>query len=443
MSIMLNRFFNSYLCVGIIVYCLLFILIGNAFTWTTLVGFLALLSSGSLLLYYCNRQDDYFTEGTLFAVVLVYSFVFVCLYYAVSYYYDNDLYLFSKTDAKIYEGISNKMSETTLDKAFIILKAKLKSFDDWGAPFFMSTILRIYPSKIFLNVIYIFLGAFSSLYLYGIGKYLMSNKMAYIAAFAYSTSSFVIYFHGTFLKESIFLFLVTGMFYYFYKFIERRKIYYIALIVFFSLSVLFFRPVVTMFFGVGITLYYLTDKNNKILTVAILFVVLLILLFGASMAVDVFDRYTNNGNIEEVINSRDIGVSRQFDYIVNWVATFIGPFPSLVSNLKHATVLFGPGLYLKMILSLPFLLGVIYIIRYRIRDLYPMAVFCLVEMISLALISQAFELRKGLPHVPILFVLAFWYMDVADDEEQRLRKLAPIWFTIVAVIVLGWNILRQ
>ena len=64
-------------------------------------------------------------------------------------------------------------------------------------------------------------------------------------------------------------------------------------------------------------------------------------------------------------------------------------------------------------------------------------------MISLALISQAFELRKGLPHVPILFVLAFWYMDVADDEEQRLRKLAPIWFTIVAVIVLGWNILRQ
>ncbi|MBR0439552.1 MAG: glycosyltransferase family 39 protein [Bacilli bacterium] len=439
---MLNRFFNSYLWVGIIIYCLLIVTIGDTFTWTSFVGFLALLISGSCLIYFSNREDDFFRSIKLAEIVFVYSVIFVSLFYLVSDYYDNDLYLFNKNDAVVYEKLSKDMASTTLEKSILLLKATYKSFDDWGAPYVMSTVLRIYPSKLFLNLFYICLGTFGALYLYGMGKFLMSNKMAFMASFAYSTSSFALYFHGTFLKESIFLFLVIGAFYHFYKFIEHTSLYHIIITIIFSLSILFFRPAVSMFFWIGVTTYFLTDKNNKIITTTALFILLLSLVLGAATVVQVFDKYTMGGDLESLLDTKQVVISKQFDYVINWIAAFIGPFPTLLSISKHSIVLYGSGLYMKMILFLPFFLGVIYIIRYKIRELYPMVFFCLIEIVSLAMILQAFELRKGLPHYPGLFIIAFWYIDVIDEETILFKKLVPIWLSIVVVVVLGWNILR-
>lgn len=437
-----KRYMKSFFYIGLILYCIIYILAGDKLTLASVIGLITFFSYGVLLLYFQNRDDDYYTSIKLAMAVFSYSSIIVCLFYLISEYYDGDTYLFSKIDAFLYEDLSRKMITKSFSEGVAIMQKNFRSFDDWGAPFVMSSILRIYPTKEFLNFFYIVFGTLNALYLFGLGKIMMDKKMAFLASFTFSASSFFVYFHGTFLKESVFVLLVVGTFYHFYKLIQDNNTIHIIPIIFYFISMIFFRPAVAMFFGLGVTVYYLTDKDNRAIFYLIYLAIFFAFIAGASIVGDVYDRYTLGGNVHKVVESRETVVSVQFDYITNWLATFIGPFPSFVALLKHQTCLYAPGLFAKMALSLPFLLSIIYVVRYRIRELYPMVVFCLVEMFSLAIIRQAFELRKGIPHYPIIFLLAFWYMSVACEEESRFKRLSPIWFTIVAIIVFGWNILR-
>jgi len=74
-----------------------------------------------------------------------------------------------------------------------------------------------------------------------------------------------------------------------------------------------------------------------------------------------------------------------------------------------------------------------------------MILFALFEMISLISIIEGLELRKSLPHLPFIYIIAFYYMDMYDLNKLNTRKyLSPIKINflliLIFIIILVWNL---
>lgn len=96
-----------------------------------------------------------------------------------------------------------------------------------------------------------------------------------------------------------------------------------------------------------------------------------------------------------------------------------------------------------MFIAVPFWFGVYYIIKYKLRILYPIVAFIIFEMISLVLILNGLEFRKSIPHIPLIYIIAFWFMNYYDNRSIRYNKiihtLIILYIIIVPIILLVWE----
>ena len=173
----------------------------------TLCSFMALATQLALMVHFSRDEEVYYSEKTLFYTVFIYTFLIGIFFMLISEYYDDDHFLFSKKDAMYYFKLSNKAAGMGLSQGIKFI-VRGYTFEDWGALIFDTLALYLIPSKLFVNAIYIVLGAISSVMLYRIGKSFLPEMSAYLAALGYSTSSYIIFFHCSFLKESLFVFVV-------------------------------------------------------------------------------------------------------------------------------------------------------------------------------------------------------------------------------------------
>ena len=135
----------------------------------------------------------------------------------------------------------------------------------------------------------------------------------------------------------------------------------------------------------------------------------------------------------------------RFTYITNIVSQLIGPFPTIVpSGGKEALSFYAPGLLFRCFISIPFFLGINYAIKSKDKLIYPMILFIIFEMVSLIIVIEGLELRKSMPHLPFIYIIAFYYMDKYDfkrlDVKKYFSSIALIFFLIlILVMVLVWN----
>jgi hypothetical protein len=71
-------------------------------------------------------------------------------------------------------------------------------------------------------------------------------------------------------------------------------------------------------------------------------------------------------------------------------------------------------------------------------------VFPVLEIVSLIFILEALELRKSFPHYPMLYILAFWFMDQEYSHKNVTMPVHRIWLTHVSfllfmVTIVFWN----
>jgi hypothetical protein len=96
-------------------------------------------------------------------------------------------------------------------------------------------------------------------------------------------------------------------------------------------------------------------------------------------------------------------------------------------------------------LAFPFWLGVVYIYKTKNHKLYPLTIFIILEMASLAFIMDGFELRKCLPQIPFVFLIAFWFLDKYDNKliqfrkKKRFRRFFLSSMTLLTSIIFYWN----
>jgi len=108
-------------------------------------------------------------------------------------------------------------------------------------------------------------------------------------------------------------------------------------------------------------------------------------------------------------------------------------------------VFYSAGLLYRVLLGFPFWLGIIYIYKNRNYILYPLAIFVVAEMLALTFLMEGLECRKAIPHIPIVFIIAFWFLDQYDrkviqfKKRKKIQRLFKFSSFILILLILYWN----
>lgn len=441
----LYNFHSNVLVVGLVTFGFMaVIVVDRALCVMTLAPLSAFISQIMLMLYFSKVGHTDYSEKTLFITVLIYLTMMETVFMLISTYYAGDTFLFSKVDAMLYYRESMKASSSGLING-IGYMMKTYDFSDWGALIFDTIVMYIFPQKLFLTFIYTILGPMSSLYMYRIGKKLMPEPYAFLAALAYSSSSFCIYYNCTFLKEALFLFIVIGSVYHLYQALTSPSHSSILSFLFFLTMISFFRPAVMAFIVVSIFVYFGITQRGKAISLFFYAGALAGLVVSFAMMQKLFDSYTLGGSMENLSSSRNnANYSSGFNIYVSYFGAYLGPFPTLFAKLTGPSHLeyIASGLVYKLFLVLPFWYGVYAAWKNKVVEFIPILFFILVEMTLTGSIFAALELRKVIVHVPFMFIVSFYgmYKGFVPNQLTRLSMLPTYLFAVGAMLL--WNVLK-
>ena len=446
---MLSKMIRSYLFIGLASYLIIFLYWLNSINYYNILNTTVLLSYAYLLWICVNKEDEYFNNRRLWLTVFIYSMVFVSLYLLLSYYYVGDTFLFSYRDAKVYERFSFKMKDMGFMEALNYISNW--SFDDWGAPMGMAFILKIVPSKLFVNFCYVLMNSLVALLLFDMGKMIgMSKKYAYMSSLSYSIASYSMFMMGTFLKEEMFILLIILSMWGLYKYRDSSKIEYLLLGGVASFLIIFFRVPTALFVWLSYAVLLLLGKGSHLkkglfalLGIAVSMLVLGLWQYSVS-------RYANEG---DVTSSVTYATTSMFQKIIGFVSVLIGPFPTLYhitgTTLKYRA-LTGAGELFKFVLFLPYWKGLILCIKSKKTELYPLYVFTIGSMLGLLIVLRI-DFRFAMPSMPLFMLAAFWYMDQYDtDADESVKATRYYYWTntelkvclcLVFLVTLAWNVL--
>lgn len=447
---MLYRLHNNIFVVGLLTLGFLIIMAANrAFSAITPFMLFAFVTQMALLVCYASEDRMYYSEKSLFLIVLVYSFFLGGLIIIMSYFfYGGEEFLFEDPDAVLYykEGMRTADLGFWENSKRIVTKFDL---DDWSALLFSNFMLSIIPSFFFMNVFYIFIGAVTAILLFRIGKRFMSESYAFLAALSYGTSSYMMMFHCTFLKETFFVFFVVCAIYFFYKSIADGNHGALLYVLLFLVIIAFYRPAVVFFLAVAFIGYYAVTQRGSAISFFLYMFMAVALVASLAFLQSQVDHYTEGGDTEELLaENGSQNYSGGFNFFVGWFASFFGPFPTLfpLESLGPRNMNFyGAGLTYKLFMVVPLWTGVYYAVKRFNVLMIPIIGFTLVEMAATGYVMASFELRKVLLHVPFTYIIAFYglyQLEISKTSKFSKALLESAGHAMTIGILLLWNVIR-
>jgi len=441
---MFKQINKLYLIISILIYIILFNKYSEKFYFILPLAIFTIAMYTTVLSVSYNIQK---TKLILAIEILIYTSLFIFFYNSISYSYSGDYFIFSKGDALFYHTQVLRIIDMPIGKA-VSYYLETMSFDDLGMILILYPLYHISESNLTLNIFYILINIFTALGIFCISKNFMTKRYAFLVSISYSLSSFVLFFDSSGLKESFMIFLIISSYNYYYKFLKSKNILYILISILFISSILLFRPAISAMIiaSIGLSSFFQKKSGIGIKIFALFLVVFLVSI--ADDLISIFSHYMGGG-FDMLIYAREsegmiIG-SLPFTYSVNILAQLIGPLPTLLSENKIMLTFFAPGLIYRVFISFPFWLGVLYIYKKKVYILYPLAFFVIMEMASLATILEGLELRKSLPHIGLVFIIAFWFMNQYDSKKNiiKKRKKFKLFFKfsifLLSIMILYWN----
>ena len=444
MLILINR---AYLLATIFLYLIFSVNITGDFLYINIFAIFSFVVY--FLMLTTNTTTPIKSQHNRVMVIFIYTLLALFMQNFISYFYNDNYFMFSTTDAMLYHTKAIRMvSMPSLASAIDDYLQSMES-DDLGMVLVLYPLYHLVESNLILNFVYLIANIISALSIFNISKKFMTIRYAFVATLAYSLSSFVLFFDATGLKESFMVMLTILAFDFYYRFIESKKIIYLLLMLLSLEAIMFFRPAISVLIlaGMGISAFFSDDIKRYIkVTILLLFLAVLVLFGGAIMAE--VDDYTAGG-IDGLIYARTIQGSiiggLPFTYAVNILSQSIGPLPTIISSKKVLTMFYTSGLIYRVLLSAPFWFGVIYIFKRRVYKLYPLVLFTIFEMSALAFLMDGLELRKAMPHIPMVFIIAFWFLDRYDigaikiSKDYRFKRFFALLMFILVILILYWN----
>ncbi len=394
------------------------------------------------------QPRSWYTEGRLLRIIFFYGLFYLVAYNFISWIHTQNFFVFSAVDASTYDGEAAIMAT----KSFwggIHYCLEEWDFSDLGAPLVISTVYRIYASNIMVNILYLLLALFSGAGLFKLGKMLMPVRYAYLAALTFSVSSFFCWQNSSGTKESIMIFLIIYSFLYYYYFMKRQQVKDLVFMALFLLPLLLFRPaIVFLIIGAVVAGNVLNRKLTAAQFVLVILFSILLIYFSTEIN-QLINRFTGGGVSHIVTTKEESGMVKGgvvFTYLVNFMAVWIGPLPTLLPNFKTHLSFFAPGLIYKDLISIPFLLGIFYFFKRRLTVFYPIILFAVFELSSLMFIMEGLELRKSLPHFPFIFLIAFGFIayfsnkkSFSRQQRDTLWNIMHVSFYVIFILIYIWN----
>ncbi len=406
---------------------------------------LAFVSQLSLLLYFTKEKRNIYSEKVLFVIVFIYSILIGTVFMSLSYIVDNDTFMFTKVDAMIYYKESIKAYDVGFLQNFAHIMERY-DFDDWGSFFYDSLLMSLIPDKLFLNLTYMLLGAFSSILLFRIGCHYMPKTYAYVGALAYGTSSFLISFHCSFLKESLFVTIVICNFYYLCKLIHNENKLALPGALFFSGLLFFFRPAVAAFIIMSFFVYLAIKNNGSASSFFLYLGVFVVFIIVIQSMMDMADHYVATSDEKLAQSGNDKAYSGGFNIFVNLFGGFVGPFPTFFTKQNEPPSFiqfYASGLTYRLFLIIPFLTGIYIVFKNKILELFPITIFILTEMIATGMISASLELRKVFPHIPFTYIISFYGLSKWKDTNFSRQIPEILIYTFAIGILVLWNVVKK
>lgn len=417
----------------------------RSFSLMTLGVVICFVTQVGLLLYFSREDENTYSVKTLFCTVLIYTTLMGCLLMGISYFYDGDTFMFSKSDALWYYEHSMKFAELGPEKGIKYI-TQIAAYDDWGALILDGFLMYIIPTKFLLNAVYMVLGACSSVLLFKIGRHYMPDAYAFLAALGYSTSSFMLFFNCTFLKEPAFVFFVISAVYFQYKSIINQSRASMLGVLLCIIIILFFRPAVAAMLVVSIFAYYGIVLKRRAVSIFIYAAAIVIFVVALKSMQEIVERNTLGGDIDAVVaDSNNAAYSSSFNYFMSFFAAFLGPFPALFnpSAGNPTTMVFlGAGLSYRLFLMFPFWYGVYMAFKNNAIEFLPLVVFIFFEMFATGYVCASLELRKVILHVPFMYILSFYGLYQFFKSNRFMRFPALVNFTFAVAVLILWNVIR-
>lgn len=442
---MLYKWHNNIFIIGMLTISLIGIWTNQfSFDLMALGTVVAFVSQMSLLLFFAQNEGGRYAEKTLFVTVLTYSILLGVVFMSLSEYFEGDTFMLTKKDAMLYYKGSMRAHDVGFLENAKYLMGK-KAFDDWGAYLYDSFLMSIIPSKFFLNFSYMLTGAISSVLLFRISRHYMPEAYAFVGAMAYGTSSFLIMFHCTFLKESLFVFLVICTLYHLCRGIHQENSHAYPFAVLFLFLLFFFRPAVAAFIIISFSVYIAVKQHGSALSVFFYLAVIVGLVISLKYMMDMADRYSSSYEEKSELSGNAKAYSGGFNIFVNIFGGFFGPFPTLFT--KHETgpstiQYYGAGLTYRLFMIFPFLGGLYLIIKNKVLELLPITMFILVEMLATGMIAASLELRKVMPHIPLTYIVSFYGLSKWQESKVLQRIPNTLVFGVAIGILLLWNVIK-
>ena len=444
---MLKALCKRYIIFGTLLYVLIAVLFSIEDIGLYVLNYLTLLIFVLFIHYLEDKPDSYFSKKKMVFLVFYYTVFFVFCYNLLSYYYTGNFYVFSEGDAIVYNNESEAMSNMSFFKGIEYYLSK-HEFEDLGLVVVLSSLYKIYVTKILLSVFYVFVAVVTSVGIFSIAKHFMSVKYAALCALTYCLSSYVLWYHSSGLKESLLIMLIVLFYSNYYGVLFDKKAINVWGIILMPLLILFFRPVLSIFCLLSIAMGVLLKRKLTAPQIIFLFMVMFAGIYFLETISSSTDKYLLGGTSSMLEIKEMEGMvkgSVSFTYLVNTLSSMFGPFPTLLSSKAHLSI-FAPGLIFKVLLSVAFWFGVIYVIQAKLNKTYPMLVFILLEICSLTYILEALELRKSIPHFPLVYIIAFIFIYKYDTSKLLnlkshlfYKKSFNIVGFILCLLMVYWN----
>jgi hypothetical protein len=444
---MLKSINKRYIIFGTFIYLLIAAIFPVELKVLYVLNYFSLLSFFLCIDFLAKKPEDYFTRRKMIVLIFCYSLFFVFCYNLISYYYTDNFYVFSEADAIFYHNESIAMSGMNFIGSIEYYLSR-HELEDLGVVIVLSTLYKIYATKLLLNLFYVFVAVITASAMYAIARRFMSVKYAWLCAASYCLASYVIWFHASGLKESLLVMLIALFYSNYYRFVFDRKGTSLWGLILVPLLLFLFRPVLSIFCLVSIAMGVLLKKKFSASQVLFLFAAFLAGIYFLETILTSTDKFLLGGT-DRMLEIKEmegmVKGSIPFTYLVNILSSMFGTFPSILSSKVHLTF-YAPGLIFKIFISIAFWFGVIHIVKAKIDKTYPMLVFILAEIVSLTYILEALELRKSIPHFPLVYIIAFIFIYKYDHNQLIsikhhlfYKKSFHVVSIVLCLLMVYWN----
>lgn len=210
------------------------------------------------------------------------------------------------------------------------------------------------------------------------------------------------------LKENFFVFIIVQAFYYMllYKYTRKRNI--LVMFVFYALIALFFRSIILLMLFLSFFVEMRSRGSNRTRLLYFLLLGGLFSFFLLDVIIQQFAGRSLNAVLmttearSENINMMGGGMM----WVINLLAVLVGPFPNY-SNAAIYGILNTPGLQVKVLLNIFFLIGGYEILKEKDYKYYSIIIYWLLGAIMLVVSGVALDMRYQVTFYPLMFPVIY------------------------------------